>query len=109
VSRLAGARRPGHDDEGHGVRARTSTSIPSRTRSRPKLNSFSGGSAVLKTPSWLHGFAAHQPATPIIETLRGLLLHAPVGTSPGQAIAWCAGILAVSVAACAVLFGRRTA
>jgi len=60
-------------------------------------------------PSWLHGFAGHQPATPVIETLRGLLLRTPVGTSPWQAIAWCGGILAVSVAACAMLFRRRTA
>jgi ABC-2 type transport system permease protein len=59
--------------------------------------------------SWMHGFAASQPATPVIETLRGLLLHAPVGASPWHALAWCGGILAVSVAACAALFRRRTA
>ena len=59
-------------------------------------------------PSWLRGFASHQPVTPVIETLRGLLLGAPVGTNPWQALAWCAGILAVSIAVAGVVFRRRT-
>jgi ABC-2 type transport system permease protein len=60
-------------------------------------------------PGWLHGFAAHQPVTPIVETLRGLLLGTPVGSEAWTAVAWCAGILAVSIAAAAALFRRRTA
>ena len=44
----------------------------------------------------------------MIETLRGLLLGTPVGSDPWTALAWCAGILAVSVAASGVLFRRRT-
>jgi ABC-2 type transport system permease protein len=60
-------------------------------------------------PSWLHGFASHQPVTPVIETLRGLLLGTPVGTHPWQALAWCAGILAVSIAVAGVVFRRKTA
>jgi len=60
-------------------------------------------------PAWLHGFANHQPVTPVIETLRGLLLDAPVGTGPWLALAWCGGILAASVALSSVLFRRRTA
>ncbi len=60
-------------------------------------------------PAWLQGFAAHQPVTPVTETLRGLLLGTPVGDAPWTALAWCAGILVVSVAAAAALFGRRTA
>jgi ABC-2 type transport system permease protein len=60
-------------------------------------------------PDWLHGFAAHQPVTPVVETLRGLLLGTPAGGTAGTALAWCAGILAVSVAASAALFRRRTA
>ncbi len=60
-------------------------------------------------PAWLHGFANHQPVTPVIETLRGLLLDAPVGSSPWLALAWCGGILAASVALSSVLFRRRTA
>jgi ABC-2 type transport system permease protein len=58
-------------------------------------------------PSWLQGFAEHQPVTPVIETVRGLLLGTPVGTSPWVALAWCAGIAAVSIAASGVLFARR--
>ena len=59
-------------------------------------------------PSWIQGFAAHQPVTPVIETIRSLLLGTPAGSSPWQAIAWCGGILVASVAAAALLFRRRT-
>ena len=58
-------------------------------------------------PSWLQGFAAHQPVTPVIETLRGLLLGTPMGNDPWVALAWCAGILIVSAAASGALFARR--
>ena len=60
-------------------------------------------------PSWLHGFAEHQPVTPCIETLRGLLLSTPAGSSAWQAVAWCGGILAVAIALSGVLFRRRAA
>jgi ABC-2 type transport system permease protein len=59
-------------------------------------------------PSWLHGFADHQPVTPCIETLRGLLLGTPVGASGWRAMAWCGGILVASVAVSGVLFRRHT-
>ncbi|TXS52679.1 ABC transporter permease [Streptomyces sp. t39] len=59
-------------------------------------------------PSWLHGFADHQPVTPLIESLRGLLHDQPVGSSPWVALAWCGGILAVAVALSRVLFAART-
>jgi ABC-2 type transport system permease protein len=60
-------------------------------------------------PTWLHGFAQHQPTTPVIESLRGLLLDQPVGNAPMQALAWSAGILLVSIALSGMLFQRRTA
>ena len=60
-------------------------------------------------PSWLQGFATHQPVTSVIESLRGLLLGMPVGTAAWEALAWSAGIVAVSVAAAGVLFARRAA
>src|SRR4051795_1358058 len=60
-------------------------------------------------PGWIQGFAAHQPVTPVIETLRALLLGTPAGSSPWQALLWCGGILLASVAAAGVLFRRRTA
>ena len=59
-------------------------------------------------PSWIQGFATHQPVTPVIETLRSLLLGTPAGSAPWQALAWCGGILAVSVVLAGVLFRRRT-
>jgi len=43
-------------------------------------------------PAGMRWFAEHQPFTPVIETLRGLLAGAPVGSSAAVAVAWCAGI-----------------
>jgi ABC-2 type transport system permease protein len=43
-------------------------------------------------PAGLRWFAEHQPFTPIMETLRGLLMGTPIGTSGVVAVAWCAGI-----------------
>jgi ABC-2 type transport system permease protein len=60
-------------------------------------------------PNWLHGFANHQPTTPVTETLRGLLLNTPVGNAPWHALAWSAVILLGSIAASGYLFHRRTA
>jgi ABC-2 type transport system permease protein len=60
-------------------------------------------------PTWIHGFAEHQPVTPAIESIRGLLLDIPVGSSPWQAAGWSVGILVASVAVSGVLFRRRTA
>jgi ABC-2 type transport system permease protein len=37
-------------------------------------------------------FAEYQPFTPIIDTLRELLLGTPIGNSEVLAVAWCAGI-----------------
>ena len=45
-------------------------------------------------PGPLGWFAEHQPFTPIIETLRGLLLGTPIGDAGWIAIAWCAVISA---------------
>ncbi|HSK24070.1 MAG TPA: ABC transporter permease [Egicoccus sp.] len=60
-------------------------------------------------PSVLRGFAEHQPMTPVIETMRGLLLGGSVGADAWLALAWCVGIVAVSVPVAAWLFRRRAA
>jgi ABC-2 type transport system permease protein len=60
-------------------------------------------------PWWLRGFARHQPATPVTETIRGLLLRQPGGLPLGIALVWSAGILVVSMAVSGLLFRRRTA
>jgi ABC-2 type transport system permease protein len=46
-------------------------------------------------PELLRIFADNQPFTPIMETLRGLLLGTPIGSSGLTAVAWC---VAISVA-----------
>lgn len=47
-------------------------------------------------PTALRWFAEYQPFTPIMETIRGLLLGTPIGNSATIATAWCAGIAALS-------------
>jgi ABC-2 type transport system permease protein len=59
-------------------------------------------------PSWIQGFARHQPITPVIETLRGLLLGQPVGSNPWFALAWCGAIVVASIAISGALFRHRT-
>ncbi len=58
-------------------------------------------------PSWLQGFAEHQPMTPVIETLRGLWMGTPLDHQPLWAVVWCVGILAFATAAASMLFARR--
>lgn len=59
-------------------------------------------------PSWIRGFAENQPVTPVTESIRSLLLNEPAGSAPWLAVAWCGGILVVSVVLSTVLFRRRT-
>ncbi|WP_245642612.1 ABC transporter permease [Nonomuraea candida] len=59
-------------------------------------------------PGVLRGFADHQPLTPIIDTMRALLLDLPMGSSGAAATAWLAGIVAICVPLAALLFRRRT-
>ncbi|RJX39103.1 ABC transporter permease [Paenibacillus pinisoli] len=58
-------------------------------------------------PSWLQGFANHQPITPVIEALRALLIGGPIGNNGWIALLWCAGILLLSLIWCAVAFRMR--
>jgi len=59
-------------------------------------------------PTWLQWFADNQPITPIIETIRGLLMGTGLGTEPLWAIGWCALIIAGSAVWGAWLFGRKS-
>ena len=43
-------------------------------------------------PAGLSWFAEHQPFTPLIETVRGLLVGTPIGSSGVVAVAWCVAI-----------------
>jgi ABC-2 type transport system permease protein len=57
-------------------------------------------------PSWLRGFAEHQPITPVIESIRALLLGGSPGAQAWWAVAWSLLILLVPAVAIAVLFPR---
>ena len=57
-------------------------------------------------PAWLHGVAAHQPVTPIIETIRALLLDG--AGRPVEAVLWCAGIVVVAGLLAAWRFPRTS-
>jgi ABC-2 type transport system permease protein len=53
------------------------------------------GSGIVPTstmPTAVRLFAQYQPFTPMIESLRGLLLGTPIGNSAVLALGWCAGI-----------------
>jgi ABC-2 type transport system permease protein len=58
-------------------------------------------------PGWLQWIAENQPITPVIETIRALLMDAPLGDSAGWAIGWCLGIIAASVLWGGWLFRRK--
>ncbi|SOE01451.1 ABC transporter permease [Blastococcus haudaquaticus] len=55
----------------------------------------SGFVPVESMPAGLRWFAEHQPFTPIIETLRGLLTGTAIGSSGVVATAWCAALALV--------------
>ncbi|HZD97440.1 MAG TPA: ABC transporter permease, partial [Micromonosporaceae bacterium] len=58
-------------------------------------------------PTALRWFAEYQPFTPVIETLRGLLLGTGIGNSAIWAVAWCVGISAVSYLWARRLYNRE--
>lgn len=57
-------------------------------------------------PDWLRPFAEYQPITPIVDALRALLFDTPVGNSGWLALAWCVGILVVSIIGSVFLWRR---
>lgn len=44
-------------------------------------------------PGPVRWFAEHQPVTPVVDTLRGLLDQQPIGATGWIAVAWCTGLL----------------
>src|ERR1700680_49136 len=59
-------------------------------------------------PPGVRWFAANQPFTAVVDSLRALLTGAPVGNTPYLAIAWCAGIALVSYLLAQAAFSRGT-
>ncbi len=60
-------------------------------------------------PAAFRWFAEYQPFTPVIETLRGLLMGDPIGNSAILAVVWCAAISLVGFLWARSLFNRRAA
>lgn len=58
-------------------------------------------------PTVMRWFAEYQPFTPIIETIRGLLLGTPIGHQWIAAVAWCAGITAVGYVWAKAVYNRK--
>ena len=59
-------------------------------------------------PSFLRGISEHQPITPVIETVRGLLTGTPIGDRGWVALGWAVGILLVAFAGSTWLYRHRT-
>ncbi|GGM85365.1 ABC transporter permease [Dactylosporangium sucinum] len=59
-------------------------------------------------PTALRWFAEYQPFTPMIDTIRGLLLGAELGNSPLIAVAWCVAITAGGYLWSKKLFNRES-
>jgi ABC-2 type transport system permease protein len=59
-------------------------------------------------PGALRWFAEHQPFTPVIETVRGLLMGTPVGSHALAAVAWSVVITVASYVWAIRLYNRRT-
>ncbi|MER8041622.1 ABC transporter permease [Streptomyces sp. NPDC094032] len=67
------------------------------------------GSAIVPTdsmPTGLRWFAEYQPFTPVIETLRGLLMGTEIGSSGYLALAWCLGLALAGYLWARSAFGR---
>jgi ABC-2 type transport system permease protein len=60
-------------------------------------------------PTGLRLFADYQPFTPVIETLRGLLLGTAIGSSAILAVAWCGAITLASFLWACAAFNRDPA
>jgi ABC-2 type transport system permease protein len=60
-------------------------------------------------PTGVRWFAQYQPFTSIIDTLRGLLMGAPIGNSAVIAIAWCIAITLAGYLWARTVFNRGPA
>jgi ABC-2 type transport system permease protein len=71
---------------------------------------ISSGFAPTETmPGIVRLFAENQPMTPIIETVRSLLMNKSVGNNALIAVMWCSGILIASYIAAMQIYKRKRA
>ncbi len=69
-------------------------------------------SAFVPTEGMVDGlriFAENQPVTHVINAIRALMIDGPIGDHGWLAVAWCLGILLVSIPVAVHLFGRKIA
>jgi ABC-2 type transport system permease protein len=55
----------------------------------------------------VRAFAEHQPVTAIVNAVRDVFTHQPVGADIWTALAWCIGILVVAYALAMATYHRR--
>jgi ABC-2 type transport system permease protein len=58
-------------------------------------------------PGPVRWFAENQPVTSIVNAIRALLTHEPVGSGIWTALAWCVGILVVAFVAATLVYRRK--
>ncbi len=58
-------------------------------------------------PGVVRWFAEYQPFTPVINTVRGLLLGTPIGNSAVLAVAWCVGLTLVGFRWAQAIYSRN--
>jgi len=59
-------------------------------------------------PAGLRWFAEYQPFTPVIDTVRGLLMGTPIGASAVLAVAWCIGLTVVGYLWARAVYNRNS-
>ena len=58
-------------------------------------------------PAALRVFAQHQPMTPVIEALRGLMIGTPIDNEIMIALAWCIGIIVIGFSLSVQIYKRK--
>lgn len=92
-----------------GIQARsveTASNLPLILTILPLLGS--GFVPTTSMPEWSQWFAQNQPFTPIIETIRALLLGTPFGSNAVLAIGWCALIAVAGYAWSMAIYERKS-
>jgi ABC-2 type transport system permease protein len=57
-------------------------------------------------PAGVRWFAEYQPVTPVIDTVRGLLVGTSIGNSAVLAVAWCVGLTLVGYLSARAIYNR---
>lgn len=94
---------------GMGMQARsveTASNLPLVLTMLPLLGS--GFAPTASMPTGLAWFAQHQPFTPFIETIRGLLLGTPLGSDPLLAVGWCVVLAAAGFVWSTAIYERKS-